>query len=138
MTHGAFAARVVIPDADELVELLYREVPHLRDEDFLAVRDYSICQVQAWRLASWLDEHGAFDSRNRPRPALDVLRRWLDRAERARGRLGLDPVSRAALNVDQSLVMARVRELESSELDEGRRLREQAAKRRESEGGQDG
>jgi hypothetical protein len=128
-------SRFVLVDADELVEVLYAEVPHLRDEDYLAVRDLAVSQVKAWRLAAWLDEHGDFDSRNRPRPALELLRRWLDRAERARGRLGLDPVSRAALNVDQSLVMARVREMEQRELEEGRRLREQATRRRRTTGG---
>lgn len=129
-THLAFSARFVIPDADELVEVLYREVPHLRDEDYLAVRDFAISQVRVWRLEAWLAKNGDFDGRGRPRPALELQRRWLDRTERARGRLGLDPVGRATLNVDQSLVLARVRELELSELEEGRRLRKRAAKRR--------
>lgn len=134
-THRCFSARFLIPDADELVEILYSEVPHLRDEDYLAVRDYAICEARVWRLEAWLAKNGDFDSRGRPRPALELQRRWLERAERARGRLGLDPVSRAALNLDQSLVMARVRELELSELEEGRRLRERAAKRRNTSGG---
>lgn len=135
-THGAFSDRFVLRDADELVDVLYDAVPHLRDDDYLAVRDYAICQVRVWRLSAWLDANGDFDRRSRPRPALELLRRWLDRADRARSRLGLDPISRAALRVDESLVMSRVLEWEQNDLEEGRRLHQRSRRQRAgSEGG---
>lgn len=127
----------MLPDADELVEILFREVPHLRDDDYLAVRDYAICQVRVWRLSAWLDANGDFDRRSRPRPALELLRRWLDRADRARSRLGLDPISRAALRVDESLVMSRVLEWEQIDLEEGRRLHQRSHRQRSGSEGCD-
>jgi hypothetical protein len=130
LKHGAFSPHLVIPDADELTETIYDEISHLTDADYPAVRDFSIAQVRAWRLAAYLERNGDFDSRGRPRPALEHLRRWLERAEKARARLGLDPVSRAALHVDQSLLVERLRGWGEKDLDEGRRLRELAKERR--------
>jgi hypothetical protein len=130
-THAAFSDRIVMPDADLLADAVFAENWHLADQDALAVRDYAIAQVRAWRLAAWLERNGDFDKRGRPRPALEQLRRWLERAERARSRLGLDPLSRAALHVDQSLVLARTRQWAADDLAEGRRLREAAQSRGE-------
>jgi hypothetical protein len=126
VTHGTFVDRIVLPDADELVAILYAEIPHLAENDYLAVRDYAIAQIRAWRLASWLEKHGDFDARGRVRPAVEQLRRWLERAEKARSRLGLDPVSRSALQLDQTALHERLRVLAYADLEEGRRLREDA------------
>ncbi len=126
VTHAAFADGIVVPEADKLLEVILAQNPHLTDQDRPAVRDYAIAQTRAWRLAAWLERNGDFDKRSRPRPALEALRRWLERAERARARLGLDPVSRAALGVDQSLVLERVRRWSENDMEEGQRLREAA------------
>lgn len=130
-THAAFSDRIVLPDADRLVEIVFAENQHLADHDYLAVRDFAIAQVRVWRLAAWLERNGDFDKRGRVRPALEQLRRWLERAERARSRLGLDPVSRAALSVDQALVFDQVRQWAADDLEQGRRLRQAAQERGE-------
>jgi hypothetical protein len=129
LTHAAFSDRIVMPDADWLTEVVVAENGHLTDHDLFAVRDYAIAQVRAWRLAAWLERNGEFDARGRPRPALELLRRWLERAERARSRLGLDPAGRAALGIDQAFAVDQARQLAADDLEQGRQLR-QAAQRR--------
>jgi hypothetical protein len=118
-----------LPAADALAARIVGEVGHLTAADFPAVRDYAIAQLRVWRLAEYLEHHGDFDARGRPRPALELLRRWLERAERARSRVGLDPVSRAALDVDRTLVAERVRDWARADLSEGERLRREAEQR---------
>jgi hypothetical protein len=125
----SFSHELVLPDADTLAGRIVEEVGHLTAADFPAVRDYAIAQLRAWHLAEYLEQHGDFDARGRPRPALELLRRWLERAERARARIGLDPVSRAALDVDRTLVAERVRDWARTDLSEGERLRHEAERR---------
>lgn len=123
-------AGVSLPEADELAARILNEVGHLVESDFPAVRDYAVAQLRAWRLAEYLENNGDFDGSGRPRPALELLRRWLERAEKARSRIGLDPMSRAALDVDRTLVADRVREWLETDLSEGKRLRQEADHRR--------
>jgi hypothetical protein len=120
LRHGAFSSGIMMPDVDAFVDVLYDMFPHLRDSDCFAVRDYAISQVTAWRLAAYLEKNSNFDAKGRPRPAVELLRKALERAERARARLGLDPVSRAALHVDQTLVMRRLGEMADQMIQESR------------------
>lgn len=130
--HGARSVQLVMPAADALCEILYAEVPHLADADALAVRDYAIAQIRAWRFAAWVEENGEFAGRGAVRPAVEQLRRWLERTEKARSRLGLDPLSRSRLQLDA------VRAVDVlAELEEGRRLREAADRRTELANGVD-
>jgi hypothetical protein len=131
-THAAFSDRFVLPDADRLSEIVYAHAPHLGELDHLAVRDYCIAQIRAWRIADWLERNGDFDAKSRLRPAVEALRHWLDRAERARARLGLDPASRLALNVDESILVDRMRRWEAEDMEQGARPREAAERRLES------
>lgn len=100
LKHGALS-RYAIAEADELADVIAGHAPHLAESDWPGVRDYAIAQVRAWRLAAWIELHGELDDAGNPRPALKPLREWLGRAEKARARLGLDPMSRAALAVDE-------------------------------------
>jgi hypothetical protein len=134
-THAAFSDRFVLPDADQLSQIVYAHAPHLGENDYLAVRDYSIAQIRCWRIADWLERNGDFDAKNRVRPAVEALRRWLDRAERARARLGLDPASRLALNVDESILVDRMRRWEAEDMAHGAQLREAAERRLENRSG---
>jgi hypothetical protein len=129
LTHGANADRFVMPEADQLVTFLYSEYAHLTAADRLAVRDYAIAQTRAWRLGAWIEANGELDARSRVRPALEHLRKWLERAEKARARLGLDPLARASLAVDQMVATGKLRELRQQDLSEGRRLRLEAEQR---------
>lgn len=125
MTHGA-RSRSVGPEADALAELIASENPHLLPADHLAVGDLALATVKVGRLASWLEKVGDLDDQGEPRKALTELRLWMDRAEKARARLGLDPTSRAALAVDETLARRQASALAREQVEEGRRLREQA------------
>ena len=126
LRHGA-QSRYVITEADELAGILLDCTPHLSDADVPAGRDYCIAQVRAWRFASGLEKHPE-DEANTERASRE-LHRWLSRAEKARARLGLDPMSRAALAVDEITARRNAGLLAREELEEGRRLREQAEAR---------
>lgn len=129
LQHGARSDRLVMPAAERLERQLFEKYGHLTEADELAVRDLAIAQVRAWRLAAWIEANGELDKRNRVRPALDHPRRWLERAEKARARLGLDPLGRASLAVDQLSAEAKLRDLRTHDLSEGRRLRLEADQR---------
>jgi hypothetical protein len=134
LAHGANSERLVIPDAEQLADMIFEGNGHLCDRDRPAVLDYSIAQIRAWRFAHYLERVGDFDSKGRIRPAVEQLRKWLQRAETARARLGLDPVSYAALNLDRAETARIATQLAEADLKEGRRLRV-AADRRELEAG---
>lgn len=123
LAHGALSERLVIPDAEELTEAIYGLNPYLGDRDRPAVLDYSIAQIRAWRFAHYLERVGDFDSKGRIRPAVEQLRKWLQRAETARARLGLDPVSYASLNLDRAETAQIAARLAEDDLKQGRRLR---------------
>jgi hypothetical protein len=108
VTHGAYTPTLISPQAEALVEHLFSQFEHLKERDRLAVSDYAVAQVQVWRLMAYLEKNSPFDARGRPRPAFDLLRRWLDRTDRARARLGLDPASRMSLGVEESLIYERM------------------------------
>jgi hypothetical protein len=134
LAHGANSERLVVPDAEQLAEIVFEDNGHLLERDWPAVLDYSIAQIRAWRFAHYLERVGDFDSKGRIRPAVEQLRKWLQRAETARGRLGLDPVSYASLNLDRAETARIAAHLAEQDLKEGKRLR-QAAARRELEAG---
>lgn len=108
LSHGAYAPGLVDPAAQALADELYARYNHLSERDLFAVLDYAVAQVRVWRLASYLHTNSDFDRRGGLRPAVEALRRWLERAERARARLGLDPAARLSLGVDESLIYERL------------------------------
>jgi hypothetical protein len=128
LKHGAFG-RYALADADELAAAIAEHAPHLATADAPGLRDYAIAQVRAWRLAAWIEQHGELADDGTPRPALAALDRWLSRASNARARLGLDPMSRAALAIDELGARRAAVQLRDAELAEGRRLRELAERR---------
>jgi hypothetical protein len=134
LAHGANSERLVIPDAEQLADEVFELNRHLADRDRPAVLDYAIAQIRAWRFAHYLERVGDFDSKGRIRPAVEQLRKWLQRAETARARLGLDPVSYASLNLDRAETARIATQLAETDLQEGRRLRV-AAERRDLEEG---
>jgi hypothetical protein len=134
LKHGAKSARLVVPEATDLADQVLAEVAHLTECDRPAVMAWALAEVKAWRLATWLEQEGDFDSEGNTRSALNDLRMWLDRAEKARARLGLDPVSRASLNLDHARVAEHVARWTEG-MNEGARLVEQAARRGELEPG---
>jgi hypothetical protein len=129
LAHGANSERLVIPDAEQLAEMVFDGNMHLCDRDRPAVIDYAIAQIRAWRFAHYLERVGDFDSKGRIRPAVEQLRKWLQRAETARARLGLDPVSYAALNLDRAETARIAAHLADEDVREGRRLRQAAEQR---------
>jgi len=134
--HGAYSSQIVIPKADEFAAWVLETYSHLRLEDGPAVRNYAVVQVQAWLVAGWVEEHGVFDSKHRIRPAVELMRKLTLAASTLAGKLGLDPTSRAALDVDRAQTARIAFDLAREDLREGRRLVE-AAERRELEAGAD-
>lgn len=65
-----------------------------------AVLRWAVAEIRWRRVEVWLERNGEFDSKGRVRPAVEVSRKWQQRAETAASRLGLDPVSYAALKLD--------------------------------------
>jgi hypothetical protein len=111
ITHGAYAASLIGPDATALVDELYARHEHLTERDLFAVRDYALAQARVWRIQAWLDRNSDFDSKGRLRPMVEQQRRWMERAERGRARLALDPASRLSLGVEEALTMKRLAHL---------------------------
>jgi hypothetical protein len=126
--HGAFS-RYAVAESDELASVIAQHAPHLAEIDALGLRDYAIAQVRAWRIAAYIEANGELTDDGTPRPALNALALWLGRAERARARLGLDPMSRAALAIDELNARRSANALEAEQLAEGRRLRLEAEAR---------
>ena len=99
--HGAFSDRVVDPVAQELASLVIGLVPYLADASYEpAVWAWARAEARVLVLSRWLDEHGTLDEEGVPRPALNALKDFERLASTARGRLGLDPLSRAQLGRD--------------------------------------
>ncbi len=86
--------------------------------------------LQAWARAEariqllerWFADKGLLQEDGTPRPGVDLLLRCESQASKLRSRLGLDPVSRAALQKDLADA-GRSRVDMSQALSEGRRLR---------------
>ena len=126
LQHGAFSKRVP-EDAGQIADDLMAELPHLQPTDRAAVVDYVVSQLRVWEIERWLQANGAFDSRSRPRPALEHLRRWMATAQAARSRLGLDPMARVSLKVGSLEAEERTHRLLEQELESGRRMVEARA-----------
>lgn len=100
-THGAWADRVIDPVAKELVGVVLAQVGYLSDPSYEpAVWAWARAEARVLVLSKWLDENGPLDADGVPRPALSALKDFERLASTARQRLGLDPLSRAALGRD--------------------------------------
>ena len=94
LKHGATSPGRVQPRADEWAAEFLEIAPWLRVRAFsAAVRDWAWCEAQSEILRAWIDEHSVagldVDERT-PIAAQALLDRVATRAERLRGRLGLD------------------------------------------------
>lgn len=104
LRHGARSPRMVEALADQVLAAAVEDAPWLAADLYTpAVRAWARSEAQAILLADYLDEHGLHDAKGRLRPAEQALHRAETRAANARARLGLDPVSRAALRRDEAL-----------------------------------
>ncbi len=80
--------------------------------DSTAVELLALCLLRIERVAAWLEEHGEFDKRGRPRPVLEVERRLRAEARDHMRDLGLTPRARVAIG----LSLQRGREVSLAEL----------------------
>jgi hypothetical protein len=101
LRHGAYHAATVDPVAGALVESLggveyIASVP----EFAAAVWGWARAEAKVRLVSEYLDREGILDEEGTPRPAADLLVRLERQAADARGRLGLDPLSRARLGKD--------------------------------------
>lgn len=108
--HGGFATYKTLPVAS-VAAAIYRELEQetpLRDHDGgLPLADRTVVELLATdlaRLASiseWIEQHGTFDSKGKPRTTLlELERRLRNEARDHCARLGLDPRGRVALGLD--------------------------------------
>lgn len=106
VTHGAYSQRVVGPIADALVEAVRADpgVGYLSTPSYQpALRAWAAAEARVIALEAWIERIGmeaATDSGRGKTPPLELLRQWEASALTHRGRLGLDPLSRARLGRD--------------------------------------
>lgn len=101
--HGAWSPAAVDPLADRFVQALAHDpaTAYLSAPSFWpAVRRWAIAEARVELARRYLEQHGEFDEEGKPRPAVDMLARFLRVANETSGRLGLDPLSRARLGRD--------------------------------------
>lgn len=96
--HGAFSPRYVEPRAAELIEAATAAIPFLAAPEYSpAIHAWGRAEASVSLLAEWLGQHGLIDDDGKPRPAVEALLKFERLALEHRGRLGLDPTSRAKL-----------------------------------------
>jgi hypothetical protein len=120
--HGAFSDRRVDPLAAIAAADLVDAAPWLAAPGFgPAVEAWSRTEARVALIDAYLARHGPLDDEGKPRPATELLVKFERLAADLRGRLGLDPASRARIERDLAAV---VRDFDVvAATAEGRRLR---------------
>lgn len=129
LVHGATSRRVVDPIAAELVaEVLADDgTAYLQEPKYApALRAWSRAEARVLLLLAHLERVGAVDDEGSPTGVLAAVERAEAAAERARGRLGLDPMSRSKMT---AATAAAGRDGMAALLTHGRALRDAAAER---------
>lgn len=106
--HEANSARRFMPIADAIqAEILAgaarpgSSTAYLLEPSYVfAIRSFAETTARRHLVLSWLDGMGDLDQDGIPRPATNLAHRLDTRAETLRGKLGLDPFSRARLGRD--------------------------------------
>jgi hypothetical protein len=106
--HGAYSTRRINPIAEALAEDLLAlaaidgsPVQYLASQAWLAtVHAWADAEARAQLIREYLDEVGMWDAKGEPRKVMPDLHKFERRAADLRGRLGLDPLSRARLGRD--------------------------------------
>lgn len=119
MRHGAYSDRVVAPMARHLVEALVEQAQatgsstsYLLDESYRpALQAWAEAEVRAELFAGQLAAHGDCAGCKPCAGWDEKLRRWQSVALNHRGRLGLDPLSRARLGRDLAIGQKSLAEL---------------------------
>lgn len=109
LKHGAYSPRKVDPVAADLVQAVLDEpdTAYLQQPSYLpALWAWARAEARIRILEEWLEAHasqgGVLDVEGELLPAVRLLERVEKRAETLRGRLGLDPLSRAKLGRDEA------------------------------------
>ena len=107
LKHGAFSPRRIQPVAEQLIaELLDdAEANYLRKPIWRrTVHAWARAEARVLLLTAWLEDRGdaGIDSDGEVTSVLRVLKDWESRAEKARTRLGLDPLSAARLGRERT------------------------------------
>jgi hypothetical protein len=121
LKHGATSPAKVNPRAEAIAEAAAVAVPYLGAADFApALRAWARAEASLELLAEWVDQHGLLDGDGKPQPWIETLLKFERLAASHRGRLGLDPTSRAKLERELAAGAAARFDLEEL-LAEGRR-----------------
>lgn len=126
MKHGAYSVRKVGPRAEQLVQAVLTDpaLAYLHAPAYVpALVGWATAEARAALIAEWIDsmsiEQQMESGQGRTAP-IEQLRRWDAAALTHRARLGLDPLSRAKLQLDTAAAGVDIAKL----LAEARRLAE--------------
>ena len=126
LRHGAESPRKIAGEIERLEPELAEQIAdvgYLTDPSYVsALAAWARAEARIRLLERWFGEKGLLQEDGTPRPGVDLLLRCESQASRLRSRLGLDPVSRAALQKDLSETGRNAADLASA-LAEGRKLR---------------
>lgn len=129
LVHGASSRRTLDPVAREIIaETLADDgTAYLAEVKYgQALRAWARAEARVLLLDAALDRHGLEDHDGNPSPWLSAIERAEAAAERARGRLGLDPLSRSKITAATAQAS---RDGMAALLTHGRALRDAAAER---------
>ncbi len=126
LRHGAESDRRISAEIErmepELAEQI-ADIGYLTDPSYTSVlQAWARAEARIQLLERWFADKGLLQEDGTPRPGVDLLLRCESQASKLRSRLGLDPMSRAALQKDLSETGRNAADLASA-LAEGRKLR---------------
>lgn len=134
--HGAYSLKAVAPLAQAILTEVTAGAPSwLESVDASALTAWAEAEARCDVLRVWTNEHGLLDEKGRATGAADLLLRCERTAMALRGRLGFDPLSRAALGRDTAIARSAATSAVERASAVGRELRE--AREREVSNGSD-
>lgn len=97
-SHGATSPGLIMPEAERKAAVILEDRPYLRAAVFRpAVEACAVAEARCALLRQYADEHGMLDGQGVPLPFMKLWTAAEAAAERARAKLGLDPMSDAQL-----------------------------------------
>jgi hypothetical protein len=124
-THGGYSSRKVDPQATAIIERLREAEPSwIQVVDDAALAAWARAEARCQIVGDWVSEHGELDAKGRPTGAAVFLVRLERVAADLRGRLGLDPLSRARLGRDTALAHAAAESAVERAASTGRAIRQ--------------
>lgn len=121
LRHGLYSPRTRAAATREVLAEVEGELDGI--QGLLGLQPVDRFALEAWaqaegmvrQLEAHVEEHGMFTADGRRTDAVDLLRQWTGRAEKARAALGFDPLCRVRLLRDVAQTAATTADLEQIE-----------------------